>query len=876
MTLREVAARLRALPRRARGDRELDAEIRAHIDLLADQYRAHGMSPEAALERARREFGNTTLIAEEHRAGRGFAWLDSLAQDFRHAARLLRKNPGFTAIAALTLALGMGANTAVFSLVYAVLLRPLPYLNSETLVAIHTYREGSREDGGMLTPIFSAWRAENVVLEQMAAWNSQQPTLTGAREAERLIGVSVTAGFFPLLGVPFALGRPFTPDEDRPNAPGTVVLTDTLWSRQFNRDPNIIGRAIRLDDRPHTVVGVMRPGFRFPGDLVPDIYLPDRSPMQPDFKADRFGLLRVIARLKPGIDPARVSSDLTVIAHRNAPQLAPFLANLVRGGDIRAIPLERALVGDRQGALVLLTWAVAVVVLIACVNVAHLQLSRAAVRSREIAVRAALGASRGRIARLLFMESLLISTLGAMGGLAIAYWAVSLLKNVPGVDIADVSSIAINQPVLLMCGAAVVACAALFGAAPMIAASRVRFQAARSTVRGLWLRRTLLAAEVGLALMLLAAAGVLLRSFMRLMSVDPGFRTESVFTARLGVSGVRYNTVAKKMNLFADLEARLRALPKVESVGFSTSLPFAGHSTALLLQAETSGEAVEHQDRTALTAVQGKYVETMGMSLLAGRHLDTSDRKGSPKVAVVNLTFARRNFGSDTPLGRRFRTLNSRDPDPYTTIVGVVKDLRHNGLDNDPFPEVYVPFEQWDGGRFCLAVRTSGDPAAITREIRAIVAAVDSQMPIYDIKTMTERLSGSVAKRRFQLLIVGCFAVLAFVLAAAGIYGVVSYTVAQRTREIGVRVALGAAPGRITRAITGETTRVACIGAVAGLAGAFAITRLMKSFLYKTTPFDPVAFAGATLLLIVIAVVASYLPARRAASIDPMITLRDE
>jgi putative ABC transport system permease protein len=804
--------------------------------------------------------------------------MQGLLQDLRFGLRVLARSPATSLVAVLALALGIGANTAIFSLVEAVLLKPLPYGDADRLVQV--WEDASFIGFGHNTPApanFYSWKEQNQVFSDMAASRNRAVTLSGDGDPEAVEGRAVTGNLFAVLGARPLLGRAFGDADDRPDAPPVAILSYRLWQRRYGGDPGVVGRSIAVDGRAHTVVGVMPRAFAYTlrdHDIwVPIAFTPEQA------AARQSHYLQVVARLRPGVTLARARADMAQIAARLA---RAYPESNERVG-ATVIPLRDEIVGDLRPALLVLLAAVGCVLLIACANIANILLSRAVARRREIAVRLALGARRGRVVRQLLTESVLLAVAGGALGLALAAWSFDFLgRLVPRGS--GGAALALDGRVLVFTAAVAVVTGVVFGLAPALSVSRQdlaaqlksggRAGADLSTGR---LRGALVVAEVALAFTLLTAAGLILQAFVRVRGLDPGFRPEHVLTARTLLPSPRYDDPARRLAFYDGVLERVRLLPGVVSAGYTTWLP-------LTNRGGTSGFTIEGRPPPApgevtdanFREVTPDYLGTMGIALRAGRLIDARDVAGAPPVVVVNEAFTRQFFPGDEALGRRIRR---GDGAPWTTIVGVVADVRQMGLERGARSEMYVPVAQLADDIYPprdLAVRVAGDPMALAEPLRKAVWQVDPQQPVAHVRPMTALLDEEVASRGVQASLLGAFALLALVLAALGLYGVLSYAVAQRRREIGIRMALGAPARAVVRMVVGHGLRLVAIGLALGVALALAATRALAALLYGVSATDPATYAGVAAALAVVAAAASWLPARQAARLDPSITLQAE
>jgi predicted permease len=805
--------------------------------------------------------------------------MDTLLQDIRLALRQFSRAPGFTLSAVLTLALGIGANTAIFSVVEGVLLRSLPYRAADRLVLAW---ENHPQEGAPRSPFapanYADLRAQTGSFESLGAiYPYSTVNLTGLGEPEQLRLLRVSADLFPTLGVAARLGRTLLPEDDRPGGPHVVVISDGFWRSRFGADTGAVGRSVTLGGEPYTVVGVMPPGFELPtwsGDLIAPLALDEQTAQ---LRAVRF--LTLVGRLKPGVALSRVDAELTTIAGR----IAAAHPETNAGVGITVLPVERAVVGDVRPALLVLLGAVAFVLLIACANVANLLLAHAAGRSREMAVRAALGAGRRRLARQLLTESILLATLGALGGLALAAWGIDWLRQVGPSDVPRIAEVGLRWPALLFAVGAGLVTGVAVGVVPALHAIRPQLTAAlnesgRGSAGGRERQRAraaLLVSQVALALVLLIGAGLMLRTLRRLLDVHPGVQVDRAVTLGVRVGGPRYQNPLETIEFYDQLTERLAAVPGVRAVGAVSVLPFgtSGPTTALRFETRpaTGGPPPEAEYRS----VTPGYFAAMGIPVLAGRGFERRDRNDSTLPTLVSETFARRYFAGDTVLGQRIR-LGPNPAAAWRTIVGVVGDVRDLGLGAPPRPDVYVLFTQSPSAAMSLVLRTAGDPAAVVAPAREAIRSLDPDVPISNVVTLRQLVGGSVARTRYAGSLLGGFAALALVIAVVGIYGVMSYLVTQRARELGVRIALGARPRDILRLVLREGLRLSALGAGLGLLAAFGATRVLGRLLYEVSPADPLTYAGVTLLLIAVVLVTCYIPARRATRVDPMVALRTE
>jgi len=805
--------------------------------------------------------------------------LTTMLTDLRYGIRQLRKDPGFTTVAVLTLALGIGANTAIFSLVDAVLLRPLPFKEPDRLVMI--WEDASRTGFPRNNPTpatYMDWKSQNTVFEDVAALSWSDFNLTGDGEPEKIEGNAVTANFFSLLGVPPVLGRPFVSEEDRAGGRKVVILSHGLWQRRFGGDPNVIAMDILLNGDKFAIVGVMPASFQFLGR---ELWVPIAFSQQQLSKRDAH-YLGVVARLKVGVSLAQAQAEIQAITARIAQD------HPVDAQDLRAylLPLREQLAGTVRPALLVLQIAVGCVLLIACSNIANLLLSRAAVRKKEMAIRASLGASRWRLVRQLLTESVLLAGCGGLLGLFLAGWSIAFLTQLIPEDMKLSAIVGIDAEVFGYTLLLSIFTGLLFGIAPALQTAGLDLNAClkqggsgrvsdRSRRR---LRSALVVGEVSLALVLLTGAGLMIQTFVYLQRLDLGIRPENVLTVSATLPWNRYGEIAKRSAFYDQVLRRVKALPGVVSAGFTTAIPLTwkGGTSDLTIE----GQAPEPGRDAIHRQVSADYFRTMGIQLRQGRALTEEDGPRSLPVAVVNETMARQFWPNETAVGKRFKLGSLESSTPWLTIVGVTADIRQMGLDVPVKAEMYVPYPQVSYNFVfaprALAVRSTTDPMQLAAAVRREIWAVDPQQPVSNIRTMEEILASEVSQRSIAMTLLAAFAALALLLAGLGIYGVLSYLVAQRRQEIGIRMALGARRMDILQMVVGEGMRWSIVGMAIGLSAAFALTRVMSSVLYGVSATDPVTFAFVSLLLIAISFIACYVPARRAARVDPMTTLRCE
>jgi putative ABC transport system permease protein len=867
---------------RSQVEREMEDELRSHLEARADDLERQGLSRAEAERRARLEFGGYERYKEECREALGSRLLGELIADLRYGLRVLRKNPGFTVVAALTLALGIGANTAVFSVVSAVLLRRLPYSDPDRLVWITEF--WPRLNNTIVpSPDFLNWRDQNQVLESVAAYGGfGELNLSGSGQPERIDGIGVTWNFFPMLGIRPALGRGFLPEEDRPAGPPVVILSHSLWQRRFRSDPSLVGKMITLDEKGYTVIGVMPASFRFPGNWSPELFAPSDLPLKADWSARQLAMVGVIARLKPGASLERAKSDVLTINRRSDKALSPPFAKMRVGLQVRIVTLHQHLAGDARPALLILLGAVGFVLLLACANVANLQLARAAAREKEFALRASLGAGRWRLAKQLLIESFALAALGGLAGLTLGAGGVALFRRLGPHNIPGLQTAGFDLWVFVFIAAITALTGIAFGLAPVFVTSRLHLQEtlkeARSGTQAAGaaprVRALLMVTEVAVALILLTGGGLLIRSFVRLASVDPGFDPRQVLTERIMLPLGKYSKPAQQAAFFQNVLERLEKLPGVESAAAASSPPLTGFMSHSSVELEGHLMAPGMAASIPECAITPSYFHVLRIPLISGRYFTSYDADSAPRVAIVNEVFVQRFFGDADPLGQRIRLGGSEGN--WYSIVGVVQSVRHLPLGTDPSAEVFTSYLQDPAPYMTLIVRALSEPASLAGAVRSKVQEVDPNQPVYDVATMEHRFSEAVAPQRFNTLVMGIFAGLAVVLAGVGVYGVMAYSVARRTHEIGIRIALGAQRQDVMRLVLRHGALLAFFGISLGVASSLALTRFLSGLLYGIKPTDPVTFFFVSLVLASVAFLATYLPARRATKVDPMVALRYE
>jgi putative ABC transport system permease protein len=811
--------------------------------------------------------------------------MNGLLQDVRFALRQLRKNPGFTAVAVLTLALGIGANSAIFGVVDAVLLRPLPFRDPSRLVVVKPTEPGRRDDIGVSYPTFLDWRTRNHVLNGLSVFREDDFTLTGRGEPAHLTGAVVSANIFSVLGVPPVIGRDFVPEEDQPIGTGLpIILSHSLWQNRFGSDPKIVGQSLTLDGQTFAIVGVMPVGFQFPVQRTPvefwtTIALDTQGPT-PMTSQRGAGYLDVLARVKPQVTIETAQTEMAGIQdglNRQYPENRP------KG--IRLVPEADAVVGAMRQGLFILLGAVGLVLLIACANLSNLLLARATTRHKEISVRTALGATRWMIVRQLLAESALLATAGAAAGLGLAAWGIKLLTSLAPGDLPRITESGINLQVLIFTALVAVLTSVLFGLVPALEAAKPELAASlkeggrsgTETLTRSRLRSALIVTETALAMILLVGSGLLLRSLLGLGRVDPGFAKDHVITFGLDLPG-RYKH-PQRVAFYGSLLEQVRATPGVRSASAAFPLPLSAGDVRTTFEVEGRPMKQSEYPVTTFHIIDRDYFRTLGIPLLSGRTFNVQDDAvGAIPTVIISQRLARQIFPEEDPIGRRIRPNISSGPGdaPVRVVVGVVGDVKAEGLGAPSVPESYVSYAQLPFAPMSVVVRTEIAPANMVPTLTSEVQSLDNALPLLHVKTLDEYVDDSVVGTRFETFLLGTFGVLAFVLTAVGLYGVISYAVVQRMREMGIRLALGADRAAILGLVVRKGMLLASLGAAIGLAAASLLTRLIANLLFGVGPADPLTFICVPLALIAVAMLASYIPARRAAGVDPMVALRYE
>jgi putative ABC transport system permease protein len=884
-SLRRFFARLVNTIVKGRNEARLKEEIEEHLALETADRICSGLPPAEARRQALLKFGPMEAIKEDYRAERGIGFLETSLQDFRYGLRMLRRSPGFTAAAVLTLALAIGANTATFSVVYAELLEPLPFGQPDRLFTVFQQKtDGDKSPDGMSYLNFEDLRRQSHIFDSLAANLHHQLTLTGRGQPEVVEASVVTPDFFTVFRQKPLAGRAFLPDDGEPGSPATAILSENLWRGMFRSDPSIIGTSIILDKNPFTVIGIMPASFRFP--LLQEtehVWIPlPHDPLFGPWMHRRGGhWLLITGRLKPGLTMAQAQAELNLLGQR----LAQAFPDDNKGWTINLMPFRQLFVSDVRSALLVLLAAVGLVLLIACANLANLLLARGTYRTKEFSVRSTLGASRRRLVRQLMSEAVVLGLLGAAAGILLAFGGVQALSRMISQDLSPVNGIRINHFVLgfAVLLSAIAVCG--FGLAPAFLVSRVDLQRSlreaegRSSERpsGRRARSLFAAGELALAIVLLTAAGLMLRSFSKLTGVNPGFDVANIVKANIALPRAVYITPQQWLNFSDQLLARIQAEPGLENVALAVPTPLADGFINLKVDIVGRPPLSAAESRTAdYVAVSANYFRMLRIPLLEGRTFDEQDVFSAPRVAVISRALARRYFPDEDPLGKQLVFGFPPDGEAPREIIGIVGDVRDADLGSDPGPMMYVPYSQAPFPGSDVIVKSTFDAGTVAAAIRRVTFSIDKDLPVGDISTMAGAIDASVAQPRFRTLLLSLFAAIGLILAAIGIFGVISYSVSCRTREIGIRVALGASRRRIVQMVLSEILFLMMAGVAIGVPCALAASRLLRHMLFGVTPTDPLTLAAVALALVAVAVVAGSLPARRAMSVDPVVALRHE
>jgi predicted permease len=881
--LNDFFFRLRCLFRRDVAEAELEDELRFHKDQQLERYMKSGLSKTEALRRIRMSFGSLDQVKEKCRDAWGTHLLETLIQDLGYGSRVLRKSPGFTLIALVTLALGIGANTAIFSVLYGILLRPLPYKDASRLIML---QETTPKVGTVSVsyPNFLDWRAQNSAFSELAAVNSVGFNLSGIDQPENVTGQAVSTNFLSMLGMRPFLGRDFDPSEEKEGAAAVVLLSYPLWQSHFGGDRNVIGRTVALDGRAFSIIGVLPADFRWTEktDLLEPVGVWATNNSSSHERGER-GDAVVLGRLAPHASFQHAQAEMRSIAAR----LARAYPGTNDQFGVALQPIRDVFVSDIRPAVILLFVAVTFVLLIACANVANLFLMRGSGRAKEIALRIAIGASHGRVIAQMLAESLILTSLGGLAGLALAVVLIrGVVHLIPDGMLAG-ASVDLSGPALLFTGAVVALSTFLFGLAPARHSTKVDLQlelkdggrtASVGASQTRW-RGILVIAEVSLALVLLMGAGLMMKSLFRILSVDAGIRTEHVLTMQIDLRTARYEKDPAILNLWDRLLTSVGQLPGVQVTALGTGLPLTDDHSRTDISIDGMDPpkpgSYPHPD---VHIVSPAYVSALGLRLVQGRAFTDQDDEHAPRVAIINSLMARQLFSERNPIGGRFHFggISQKKPPEWLTIVGVVGDTKLYGLANPPRLEAYLPFHQAVTGSMKLIVKSAGEPSSLTSGIRSAVASLDKDQPVFAVETMDQYLRDSISTRRITFIVLGCFSALALVLAGVGIYGVISYSVTQRMREIGIRIALGAQSRDVLRMVIAQGAKIAMAGVLIGVAASSFLTRMMRELLFSVSSADPLTFAAVAGATFLTALLASFIPALRALRADPVGTLRCE
>jgi putative ABC transport system permease protein len=880
-----LMARLRALFQRESVLRDIEEELRIHVEMETEENIRRAMAPDEARARALKTFGDLVRNTERGYDIRGGGWLETLWHDLRYGLRIMLKNPGFTLIAALTLALGIGANTAIFSLIDAALLRGLPYREPERVAVLWNSNPPMAEFPPSNADV-AAWREGTQSFAHVAGFTWQNADLAEYGDPERVGGAAVTPEFFQVIGVNPFLGRVFTLEEIGPGAANVGLISHSLWQRRFGSDPGILGGEIMMNGEKLTVVGVLPPGFDFPrGSELPAIFpFASRTDIWTPVKWDTARLRSranyafvVLGRLKPGVSLGQAQAEMGAYAARQAKEFPDALGD----GTIRVVSLPEQVAGKSRTALLALFAAVGLLLLIACVNVANLLLARGAARRRELAIRAALGAEPGRVIRQLLTESILLSALGGGLGLLFARWCIGLVLSLRPANLPRLENVSLNITVLMFTAFLSMLTGVVFALIPAFQMTRDNLRDSLSeggrgseSGAGHALRNWLIAGEVALAIVLLVGAGLLMRSLRNIQAIDPGFKAASALVFDVSLPASRYPDDARQVDFYRRLLTRLEALPTVRAAGAASFLPLGGGENFAWFSIEDAPVTPGQEPTAQRRVVTPGYFAALGIAVQSGRTFTARDDSSQPPVVVINETMARQFFGAATPVGRRLRLGRAGGNDPWRTVVGVVRDVKSQALEAAVLPQLYLPLEQWSRSEMSFALKVDGDPLALVPAIRAETKALDPYLPLAKIRTMPQVVAAATSPRRFNALLMGLFAGTALLLTLVGLYGVISYLVGLRIREIGVRMALGAERSDILRLILAQAMKPVGVGTATGLLAAFALTRLMKTMLFGVSATDPLTFIAIALSLAGAALLAALAPALQATKVDPLTALR--
>ena len=871
--LGELVRRLRTLIHRRQFDADLEEEMRLHVEMLQQEHEKSGMKIDEARAKARRRFGNTTHLKEESHMVWGWKWLEDFVQDVRYGLRILRESPGFAAVTILTLALGIGANTAIFSVIDSMLLNPLPYPEPQQLVAT--------KQNDSLPNVIDIQR-QTRAFSQGGGVNIEAMDYTGGPEPLQVRAAYVNAGLLETLGVPPMLGRIIAPDEDVKGGPRNVVVSYHFWLDFLGGDPHALGKTVPLNGSNYTLIGVMPAGFALPSehaDVFASLWVayPEAAP----YRGVHF--MHTYWRLKPGVTLSQAQADMSVIDLR----LAEQYPDNERDRQTLLVPLHQWLTGDVRPALLVLFGAVGLVLLIACANFAGLLMARAVARRQEFVIRAALGAGKSRLIRQVLVESAILAIIGGATGLLLAKWGTSFLVSLKPVELERFNGIQMDANVFLFVFGVSALTGALFGLMPALSCARADVaESLKEGGRGSTanpfsqvLRQLLVTVEFAFALILVVGAGLLVKGFSRLRSVNPGFNPTNVMTMHLQLPATRYAEIPPQTEFRRQVLERLNSLRGVQAA-MVTDIPLGGNYVAHSFVIDGHPPvSIGAEPRLQTLSVMGDYFHVMQIPIRAGRDFTAMDREGQLLVAIVNEQLVHKFFPNENPIGARIAWARTKGPPQWMTIIGVAQDVKHSGLNQPVDPALYAPFSQSDEAWrrwMTVAIRTRGPSPGLVEEVKKQVWSVNSQIPVSEVHSMEELMSVSLAQQRFNMLLLGLFAGLALILATVGIYGMMAYRVGQRVHEIGIHIALGAQRQDVLRLVVGDGAKLAFFGIAIGIAGAIALTRVMTSLLFEVKPTDPPTFSLAALLLGIVALAACYIPARRAMRVDPMVALRYE
>jgi putative ABC transport system permease protein len=892
----EIQRQLAAVKLEATREAEIVEELTQHLEDRYEELRCGGASVEEAYQATLTELRDKKLLAEQLRRVErqikqepiifGNNWRQNMIadiwQDLRYGTRMLRKNYGFTLIAVVTLALGIGANTAIFSVVNSVLLRPLPYKDSDRLMRIRETKMPQFPEFSVSPGNFLGWKTENTVFERLVAMRFSAFNLTNTGDPERLRGMKVTEGFFPMLGVQPQIGRDFLPEEDQVGKNNVVILSHGLWQRRFGGDPQILNQTVTLDGQSYIVIGVMPATFQFM-DRTNELWTPMAFTVQ---QTQNYGghSLAAVGQLKPGVTVDQARTEMVGIADK----LATLHPEANTGWSVKISPMLEFMVRSIKPALLFLLGAVVFVLLIACANVANLLLGRATDRQKEIAIRTALGAGRWRIVRQLLTESVLLSLMGGLLGLLLAKWGLSVLLTFVPEDLPRMSDVSLDGRVLAFSAVITLLTGLIFGLIPALQTSKPNLnetmkEGGRGSTEGgrhQFIRNTLVVLEVASALVLLVGAGLMIKSFMRLQQVDIGFNPDKALAVSVPLPQTKYSKEDQQVAFFQQLLEKVRTLPGVETVGATSGVPLSREDFVLGFKIQGQPELPpEASQSTNYYSISADYFKAMGIPLLRGRVLNERDIKDSLPVAVINETMAKKIFPDEDPIGKRITFDTTSDKPDWYEIVGIVGDVKHYGLDRATTLQTYEPYTQQTLSNMTLIARTTGDPTSLSAAIRQEVLNLDKEQPISNISTLDKYVSTSTAQQQFSTQLFGVFAAVAMALACIGIYGVLSYSVTQRTHEIGIRLALGAQASDVLRMVIKQGLFLTIVGIVCGIGAAITLAKLLTDFsslLFDVKATDPATFAVIAVALLCVALLACYIPARRATKVDPMVALRGE